>query len=129
MVLSDQKLVLCSWSDPEKWEGPYLNRNLVFEGKEYQVVRTNKGYFITPGEGVTLPNGTTIGKDIVLNETSDIAAMSQDKQPLNYNHQALAVPIQVGAQSNEQTSDAIIPEELAQAQQAWLSGQATGAKA
>src|SRR5579871_2309057 len=37
---------------PEAWEGPYVQDNPVIQGQVYQLVVTNKGVFITPGNGV-----------------------------------------------------------------------------
>ena len=78
---------------PLRWQGPYVKDNPTVQGIEYQVVRTNKGYFITPGNGVTLPTGKEIGKDIVLNENSDIALMMAKENELNYKGQVLAAPM------------------------------------
>ena len=74
----------------DKWRGPYLDDNPTFQDKEYLVVRTKKGFFITPGEGVILPNGKVIGTDIVLSEDADIAAMMNDDQQLRFNKKPLA---------------------------------------
>lgn len=62
---------------PEKWEGPYLKDNPTIQEKEYMVVKTDKGYFITPGEGVRLPNGKKIGSDILLDINTDIQQLIQ----------------------------------------------------
>ena len=70
---------------PERWEGPYLNDNPTMQGIEYQVVYTKKGYFITPGEKVKLPNGKIISKDIILDKSADVSAMASDKKMLMYN--------------------------------------------
>lgn len=78
---------------PEKWQGPYVTKNLHIQAKEYQVVQTYKGYFITPGQGVELPNGKHIGVDIILDATSDIVAMMKDPQTLLYEDKPLAAPI------------------------------------
>lgn len=78
---------------PSRWEGPYLKDNLTIQGLEYQIVRTQKGYFITPGNGVTLPTGKEMGQDIVLTETSDIAKMANEEGVLLYKGQALAAPL------------------------------------
>lgn len=78
---------------PKKWKGPYLDDNLAVQGKEYMVVKTNQGYFITPGEGVELPNNKVIGKDIVLDENANISAMMQDKNALSYQGKPLAAPM------------------------------------
>ncbi len=79
--------------NPEKWEGPYLKNNPTIQEIEYQVVRTTKGYFITPGEGVKLPNGKVVGTDIILDESADIPAMMQDEMALMYQGKSLAAPL------------------------------------
>lgn len=81
---------------PTQWQGPYLSENLRVQGKEYQIVKTDKGLFITPGQGVELPNGKVIGKDIILDAQSDIQAMMQNDKALRYEDIALAVPLAVG---------------------------------
>ena len=80
---------------PKNWEGPYVNDNPTMQQQLYQVVKTNKGYFITPGEGVRLSNGRTIGKDVLIEESSDIAAMASDDGPLTFRGKALALPLKV----------------------------------
>ncbi len=60
---------------PDKWEGPYIGDHPEIQGKEYMVVRTKQGYFITPGNGVKLPSGEIIGKDLILDEDADIEGM------------------------------------------------------
>ena len=67
---------------PDKWEGPYVQDNPTIQAKEYQIVQTKKGYFITPGEKVTLPNGKVIGTDIILDEDADIAMMMHNPHKL-----------------------------------------------
>lgn len=75
---------------PDKWEGPYVADNFELQGKEYMIVQTNAGYFITPGEGVKLPNGKTIGTDIKLDLDTDIMALMHDKEGLYYKGLPLA---------------------------------------
>lgn len=82
---------------PKKWKGPYIYDNPTIQGKEYQVVRTKKGYFITPGDGVKLSNGKIIGKDIILDENADIAKMIKDKEFLNFDGKPLAAPLGIGS--------------------------------
>jgi hypothetical protein len=82
---------------PDKWEGPYINDNLTFQSKEYQVIRTKQGYFIVPGDGVRLPNNKRVGKDIVLDENADIFALMKDTNGLQYKGSPLAIKIAVGA--------------------------------
>ncbi len=81
---------------PKKWAGPYLKDNPTYRGKEYQVVRTTKGYFIVPGNGVTLPNGKVLGKDIILDENADIEQLAREKDGLMSGDKPLAVKIKVG---------------------------------
>jgi hypothetical protein len=80
---------------PEKWEGPYVVENLKMFDHVYQIVRTNKGYFITPGDGLKLPNGRVIGKDILLDANADIAHMMHDETLLSFNGKPLAAAIKV----------------------------------
>lgn len=69
---------------PDKWEGPYLLDNLTIQTKEYELIRTHNGFYIVPGEGVTLPNGKVIGKDLVLDEHSDFVSLQQLSGDLNF---------------------------------------------
>ncbi|MBI2774577.1 hypothetical protein HYX58_01080 [Candidatus Dependentiae bacterium] len=78
---------------PNKWEGPYLKENPTVQEQNYQVVRTKKGFFIIPGDGVKLSNGKIIGKDILIDESADIPAMMADEKMLNFNGKALAAPV------------------------------------
>ena len=81
---------------PDKWEGPYLDNNPTMQSKEYQIVRTKQGHFITPGDGVRLPNGKVVGTDIVLDEDADILHMMHDKNALRVRGVALAAPLPLG---------------------------------
>ncbi len=87
---------------PKRWDGPYLQDNPTMQDKEYMVVRTKKGYFVTPGSGVRLANGKVIGKDIILDEDADIEKMATDENFLMYKGQALAVPLPVGVGSGKE---------------------------
>lgn len=78
---------------PKKWQGPYLQDNLTIQDKEYQVVKTGRGYFIVPGDGVKLPNGLVVGEDLIFDENSDIAAMMHDENALLYNNYSLAAQL------------------------------------
>lgn len=106
-----------SLAHPEKWDGPYAQRNPSAEGVEYQVVKTKKGYFITPGDGVKLPSGHVIGKDIIFDEDADIQAMIYDNKVLLVEDRPLAVPLSI---SMSEGGGCSIPEELAQAQEQWM---------
>jgi hypothetical protein len=78
---------------PQKWQGPYLPNNPTMQAIEYQIVRTDRGYFITPGDGVKLPNGKIVGKDIILDEHAHIVALMADSQGLMFEEQPLAAPL------------------------------------
>ena len=82
---------------PDKWEGPYLPDNPDVQGKNYMVVRTEKGYYITPGNGVKLPNDLVIGKDIILNEKANMRQLVHVTQQLMFNRRPLAQPIAIGS--------------------------------
>ncbi|HRN77644.1 MAG TPA: hypothetical protein PLU71_00220 [Candidatus Dependentiae bacterium] len=83
---------------PKKWEGPYLNDNPAVQGIEYQIVHTNDGYFITPGEGVVLPSGKQIGKDVMLDKDADIGAMLTDPTIFLLEDRDLAGSLQLAAE-------------------------------
>jgi hypothetical protein len=78
--------------NPQNWHGPYVQNTPKIQEKTYEILRTNKGYFLVPGAGVTLNNGQVIGKDIIFDETSDIAALIKDGL-LSYHDQPLAAAI------------------------------------
>jgi hypothetical protein len=80
---------------PERWEGPYLHANPTIQGKEYQIVRTKKGYFITPGDGVILTNGKMVGKDIILDEDADIRTLMKSDQAFKHKDGSLAMEIPI----------------------------------
>ena len=87
---------------PDQWEGPYVNDNPTIQGKHYLIVRTKKGYFITPGEGVALASGKVVGKDIKLDEDADIPALMADPEGLQFKGRALAAPLPVGMSSAQE---------------------------
>ena len=81
---------------PKKWQGPYVQDNIAMQGIEYQVVRTDAGYFIVPGDGVRLPNGQEIGKDLLFDQKTDIALLIQEGGALDFKGKPLAAKIVVG---------------------------------
>ncbi len=87
---------------PEKWQGPYMKENPTIYHIAYQVVSTKKGYFVTPGEGVTLPNKKIVGKDILFNKNVDIEALMTDVGALSYKNKPLAARLNFGTPSNIQ---------------------------
>lgn len=86
---------------PNKWNGPYVKDNPTIQTIEYQLVRTKNGYFVTPGNGVKLPNGKIVGKDIVLTENTDINTLINNKDAFSYKGKALAASVSTGELSSE----------------------------
>lgn len=78
---------------PDKWDGPYMQQNPKISRQEYMIVYTRKGYFVTPGIGVRLPNGKIVGKDLKVDENADIAAMLKDENGFLFKGRALAAPL------------------------------------
>lgn len=78
---------------PSKWDGPYLRDNPTIQEKHYQIVKTKKGYFVIPGNGVILSNGLVIGKDIIIDKDTDIAELIRDKSLVDSSGKPLALPI------------------------------------
>lgn len=78
---------------PERWSGPYLEKNPTIQNQEYVVLVTKKGHFIVPADGVKLPNGKVIGKDIILDENSDVQQLMRDPNGLQFEGRSLAAPI------------------------------------
>ncbi|HEV2601711.1 MAG TPA: hypothetical protein VGT41_05410 [Candidatus Babeliales bacterium] len=79
---------------PDKWDGPYLQQNPKISRQEYMIVYTHKGYFITPGVGVRLPNGKVVGKDLKLDENADVAVMLKDENGFLFKGRTLAAPLE-----------------------------------
>ncbi len=79
--------------DPQKWQGPYIRPISQLQEQNYMIVRTKDGYFITPRDGVTLPNGKVIGTDVVLDENTNIIQLMQPDGPLWHEGNALAAPV------------------------------------
>lgn len=87
---------------PDKWEGPYLKDNPTLYQIEYQVVSTKKGYYVTPGDGVELPNKKIVGKDIILDQKANIDAMMTNPEELMYKDRPLAARLELGSPKNIQ---------------------------
>ncbi len=81
--------------EPKNWKGPYLKESLTIGGKEYEILSTKSGFYIIPGDGVTLANGKVIGKTLVINESSDIEALMRDPKALLSNGKPLAARIEI----------------------------------
>jgi len=59
---------------PDKWQGPYIDHNLLMQNIPYELVKTREGFYVVPGNGVRLDNGKVIGHDIVFDAETDIGA-------------------------------------------------------
>lgn len=95
---------------PARWEGPYVNEVSSLQEHSYMIVRTKHGYFITPRDGVQLPNGKVIGKDIILDENADIETMMSDDLSLAYNGAPLAAKIAISGTSSENSNECKVVE-------------------
>lgn len=82
-------------AQPDKWQGPYLVSNPTAQDVEYQIINTQQGLFVVPGNGVTLPNGKLIGADLILTRDSDIGSMMYDPEKLFFNGKPLAAKIEL----------------------------------
>jgi hypothetical protein len=94
---------------PDKWQGPYLQQNPEVENIQYNIIKTKRGHFIVPGDGVKLPNGKIIGKDIIFTENSDIDHMGHDEKILLYNGKPLVEPLTIKKIFEVQGSAALQP--------------------
>jgi len=83
----------------KNWHGPYLKNNPKFHEKLYAILKNKHGYFIIPADGVVLGNGKEIGKDIILDEHTDMRRMMHSDDGLRSASGALAAPIQVGSRT------------------------------
>ncbi|GMU19576.1 MAG: hypothetical protein AMXMBFR12_07680 [Candidatus Babeliales bacterium] len=97
---------------PARWEGPYIDEITSLQEQNYMVVRTDRGYFITPRDGVRLPNGKVIGQDIIIDENSDIESMMQDNALLAYNGSPLAARIMISGSSALPPASAPVEHDL-----------------
>lgn len=79
---------------PEKWSGPYLHNNPVIQEQLFQIIKTKKGNFIVPGEGIKIGNKKIIGKDIIFDENSDIENMMRKPSLLFSSGRTLAAKLE-----------------------------------
>jgi len=82
--------------NPQKWQGPYVQDNPTVQGHEYLVVSTQKGFHITPGEGVELPNGKIVGRDLLLSPDTDLETLATDPEGFSYRGTPLILPLKIG---------------------------------
>jgi hypothetical protein len=83
-------------ANPQGWQGPYLLDNPICQGIVYEIVRTDHGYYLVPGTGVRLPDGRTIGKEVLARHHAvlPIPYPLHELETLTWNDRALyaAVP-------------------------------------
>lgn len=75
---------------PKKWTGPYSPTTPTLQGKPYELVKANDGFYIVPGHGVKLPNGLIVGKHFEIDVSFPIGQMIQPGGKLYYKNEALA---------------------------------------
>lgn len=83
---------------PQNWKGPYLDENLRVQNILYMILKNKQGYFIVPGDGVQLSNGIVIGKDLILDQNSDMKAIINNPKQLSSNAGILAAEIKIGTE-------------------------------
>jgi len=94
---------------PQGWQGPYVEHNPTVQGHEYQIVKGSQGYFIVPGDGVKLPGGKVMGKDLILDTAADIAALI--KTDLQFHDEPLARPVPMGKHMDALSVEAELSQE------------------
>jgi len=96
---------------PDKWKGPYHKDNPSIQGFEYQVIQAKDGLFIVPGDGVKLPNGKIIGRDILLDGHSVVEDMLHKDNLLCYKEYCFAKKFDISSsiiQDLENSSEELI---------------------
>lgn len=78
---------------PEKWKGPYVEKNPTLQGKMYELAHVKDGYAIIPGKGVKLANGKIMGKDIIITPTTEIESLLTSAAGLEFEGRPLAVKL------------------------------------
>lgn len=84
-------------SYPQNWKGPYVKDNPTVQQQQYIILKNNNGYYIVPGDGVVLGNGKKVGKDIILDETTDVEKLLQDPDALKSPQGALGDSLNIGS--------------------------------
>lgn len=80
---------------PDKWKGPYVQRNITMQGKYYNLMKTKEGLFVIPGRGVELPSGRVMGKSLIVTPDTSIKMLLKPNGSLYYQGHALAMEINI----------------------------------
>ncbi|KKR96912.1 MAG: hypothetical protein UU47_C0005G0025 [candidate division TM6 bacterium GW2011_GWE2_41_16] len=80
---------------PDKWHGPYLKDNPTIQERFYYIMKIRGSFYIIPGDGIKLSNGKTIGKNLMIDENSDIESMMKDPKSLSFKNQPLAAKLEL----------------------------------
>ena len=91
---------------PSQWKGPYSKDNFEIQNKVYQIVKTDLGLFIVPGNGVILSDGKIIGKDIIFDKDADIEKMADKDGSLYNNGRPLAAKLELRKSVMSEFADA-----------------------
>lgn len=83
---------------PKKWKGPYLKYTPRLDDRCYEIVSVDEGYFIVPGEGVTLPSGMVFGRDVKFSSSVSLKKLIAPGGALNYKGQPLGVKLEFKTQ-------------------------------
>ena len=103
----------------ENWDGPYLSGSATIQGKPYQLLKTKRGLFVVPGDGVQLPLAFIIGQDITWHAESDIAALSAPGNVLFYKSGPLTLEVVYGEKARIR-SKGLLPKAVEQLG-AWIA--------
>lgn len=75
---------------PNNWAGPYLQDNLTYDERPYDLIATKKGFYVVPGYGARLPNGTIMGHELMLTQRSNIDELIEPGGKLFFDNRAFA---------------------------------------
>lgn len=78
---------------PKKWQGPYLHKDLTYQGIYYRLLKAKDGFYIVLSDGVVLPNGKEIGKDVIINPQVDVMPMLENGGALRFKEIELAIRV------------------------------------
>jgi len=92
----------------QSWQGPYLEEPVLYKSRPYAVLVNRKGYYIVPGNGVALDDGSVVGKDIVFDHECDVEELIRECPALSPKGKCLIARIPFEATSHPKNSDATV---------------------